>query len=415
MALGGQTAEGPEAAAGFRIYLRLLADPQARAFSAAGLLARMQISMTGLSIVLLISIVTGSFARAGLVTAVATLTGAAVTPAWGRLIDRVGQARVLVLTSVLFTVGVGLIILTVLSRQPLGFTIAAAVLAGLGISQAGSAVRARWSHRLHDPAERDVAFALEAMVDEVVFIVGPVLATLVATTIQPSFGLALSAALTLTGSLLLAGQSRTQPPAHPRSGSRPVGTIPWRTIAPVAVCCIALGVIFGGMEVAIIAFTTERNILAATGLFTVAWALGSLVAGFVTGTICWQAPATRRFRIGATCLAASLLPLPFLGSPWALAPVLVISGMAIAPTLIASVAVVQTAVPAGRLAESLGWTQLGIAAGLAIGAVAIGATVDRWLAFGGFVGIAAAGVLLFLGSLLVRSPRAVLIRTSKPR
>lgn len=406
MTSGGVTTEDPRAAGGFRIYLRLLADPQARAFSAAGLLARMQISMTGLSIVLLISIVTGSFARAGLVTAVATLTGAAVTPVWGRLIDRSGQARVLVLTSVLFAIGAGLIILTVLTRQPLGFTIAAAVLAGLGISQAGSAVRARWSHRLSDPGERDVAFALEAMVDEIVFIVGPVLATLVATAIQPPLGLALTAVLTLTGSLLLAAQGRTQPPAHPRNGAQPVGAIPWPTIAPVAMCCIALGVIFGGMEVAIIAFTTERNILATTSLFTVAWAVGSLVAGFITGTITWRAPASRRFRIGATCLAASLLPLPFLASPWALAPVLVVSGMAIAPTLIASVAVVQSGVPAARLAESLGWTQLGVAAGLAIGAAGIGWTVDRWLAFGGFVGIAAAGVLLFLGSLLVRSSRA---------
>ncbi len=375
--------------------------------------------MTGLSIVLLISIVTGSFGRAGLVTAVATLTGAAVTPWWGRLIDQVGQARILVATSLLFTVGAALIIWTVLVRLPLGYTIGAAVVAGLGISQAGSAVRARWAHRLGDPGTADssdvtpghpgrldVAYALEAVVDEVVFILGPVLATFVCTAIHPALGLAFSAVLTLGGGLALATQRSTEPPAHPVTAGRRHGTIGWARLAPLVLCCAALGVIFGGMEVAIVGYTTERDILAYTALFTVAWAAGSLLAGVVTGTISWRAPAARRFRIGAVFLAASVLPLPFLSHPWLLAVVLIISGLAIAPTLIASVAVVQSSVPTTRFAESLGWTQLGLAAGVAIGGAAVGRTVDSWHAFGGFLAIGVAGLLLVLGSLAVRTDPA---------
>ena len=74
-------------------YGTVLADPRARAFTLAGLLARLPLSMTGLGIVLMISLTTGSFGRAGLVTACATLTAAVVLPWWGRRIDRVGQAR----------------------------------------------------------------------------------------------------------------------------------------------------------------------------------------------------------------------------------------------------------------------------------------------------------------------------------
>ncbi|MBA8796320.1 MFS family permease [Friedmanniella endophytica] len=386
-------------------YGRLLADPAARWFSTAGLLGRMQISMTGLSTVLLISIVTGSFTRAGLVTAAATLTGAAITPFWGRSIDRIGQARVLVLTALLFTLGAGVLIVTVLERWPLWTTLAAAVLSGTGISQAGNAVRARWAHRLSDPAQRDVAFALEAVVDELIFITGPLLVTFACTTVHPALGLVIAAALTLGGSVWLASQRRTEPPVHQVGADELRERLPGRRLAPVVVCCLALGVVFGGMEVAIVAYAGERGILSGTGLFTMAWALGSLVAGAVTGGIAWKAPPGRRFRIGTLALAVSLAPLPFLSwpgvSPWVMGVVLVLSGFAIAPTLIASVAVVQGGVPASRLTEALGWTQTGLAAGIAVGGAVVGRTVDVWHAFGAFVALALAGVVLVAGSLSV--------------
>ena len=75
--------------------------------------------MTGLGIVLLISITTGSFGRAGLVTAVGTLTGAVAAPVWGRLIDRVGQARVLVTATMINNVSLAVLITSVLQDWPL--------------------------------------------------------------------------------------------------------------------------------------------------------------------------------------------------------------------------------------------------------------------------------------------------------
>ena len=105
--------------AGLGAYGRVLADPSARAFSFAGLIARLPLSMTGLGIVLLISIVTGSFGRAGLVTAVGTIAGAVAAPAWGRLIDRVGQARVLVTATLINNASLAVLIISVLQDWPL--------------------------------------------------------------------------------------------------------------------------------------------------------------------------------------------------------------------------------------------------------------------------------------------------------
>ena len=82
-------------AAPFQAYRQVLADPRARAFSAAGFLARLPLSMTGIGIVLLVSLTTGSFGRAGIIAGVGTLCAAVAAPAWGRMIDGLGQARVL--------------------------------------------------------------------------------------------------------------------------------------------------------------------------------------------------------------------------------------------------------------------------------------------------------------------------------
>ena len=106
-------------AAGLRAYQQVLADPRARAFTLAGLVARLPISMTGIGIVLLVSLTTGSFGRAGLITAAGTITGALVAPLWGRAIDRIGQARVLIAAVIINTVSLAILIISVQVGWPL--------------------------------------------------------------------------------------------------------------------------------------------------------------------------------------------------------------------------------------------------------------------------------------------------------
>ncbi|MGI8459937.1 MAG: MFS transporter [Propionibacteriaceae bacterium] len=399
-------------AGGLSVYGRLLADRPARAFTLAALVARMPLSMTGLGIVLLVSIETGSFTRAGLVSATVTVATAICSPWWGRRIDHVGQAPVLLLTIGTFVVGLIGIIATVLLGFPLPLTLVAAVVTGVGAPVAGACVRARWAYRSSDEQHLNTAYAYEAVMDEVVFIIGPVLATFLATTVASSLGLIAAAVLGLGGTLALAAQRSTQPPAHapsrpsspdhPRLTSRP--PISRRLLIPVVLACAALGVLFGGMEVVIIAFATEAGILRLAGLLAMAWAAGSLVAGVATGTVEWRSSPARRFRVAALALAASLVPLSFVDRPWLVAALLVVSGLAIAPTLIASVAVTQASVPAGRLTEALGWTQLGLYAGVGAGAAVVGRVIDVGGAHGGFLTVAAAGGLLVVAALTVRTP-----------
>jgi hypothetical protein len=175
---------------------------------------------------------------------------------------------------------------------------------------------------------------------------------------------------------------------------------------PIVFACAALGMLFGGMEVVIIAFADEAGVLPYAGVIVMAWAGGSLIAGFVTGTVTWTAGPARRFRIGAVLLALSLIPLPFLMHPLPTAGFLILSGLFISPTLIASVAVTEACVPADRLTEALGWTSMGMAGGVGIGAAALGRVIDLGGAQAGFYGVIAAGLVLIVAALFVRTRSA---------
>jgi MFS family permease len=115
--------------------------------------------------------------------------------------------------------------------------------------------------------------------------------------------------------------------------------------------------------------------------------------------------------VGAVCLGVSLLPLPWVREPLLVAALLFVGGLAIAPTLIASVAVTRAVVPQSRLTEALAWSSTGVAGGLAAGAAALGFLIDRGGSHLGFWGVVAAGALLILGSLWVRTDPGVGGRT----
>ncbi len=387
--------------AGLRAYGAVLSDRTAVGFSLAAFVARMPMAMTAIGTVLLVS-THGSFGRAGLITGVGTLTGAVAAPLWGRVIDRWGQARVLITAAVTNTFSSFLVIVSVQRGWPLAVSLVGAFGVGLGYSSAGSAVRARWSHRSAGSPLLNTAFAFEAVLDEVVFIIGPVLVTFLATAIHPALGIATSATVGLIGAVALAVQRESQPPVHPPHADRVRARLPSNILVPVAVASIALGMIFGGMEVAVVAFAGDAGVLRYTGLILMVWAVGSLIAGGVTGAVAWRSGPARRFRIGAVALALSTIPLLFLDRPVLVAGVLMISGMAIAPTMIASVGVIQNAVPASRLTESLAWSSTGLATGLAVGAAVLGQLIDLYSWRAGFVGITVAGALLIIAAQFVR-------------
>jgi MFS family permease len=382
-------------------YRRVLAEPGALAFSAAALVARMPISMTGLGIVLLVSAATGSYGLAGSVSAIFLVASAALTVPQGRLLDQWGQARVLAIAAALNSVALVLLVVAVQAGWPTWTAYAASALAGATMPAVGPAVRARWSYRLRSPADVQTAYALESVLDEVVFIVGPVLVTALATGWRSWSGLVVAAAIGLLGTIVYSSLRATAPPANRRGAdSPPPAPMPWMAVAAVSLVALLLGASLGSAEVITVAFTEEAGLKRWAGALLALWAAGSLLAGVVTGAVQWRGGPGVRLRWATLGLAVAMAPLPWIGSVPVLALVLFIGGFAVAPSLIAATSLVEQTVPAGRLSEGMALVHTSIVAGVAPGATVSGLAIDEYGASTAYLIPLACGVLAALAARL---------------
>ena len=385
-------------------YRRVLARPGAFAFSSAALVARLPISMVGLGIVLLVEERTGSYGLAGTVAAVFVLAEATFAVLHGRWVDHFGQSRVLPLAISVFGAGLALMMLAVEQDWARPWTYVFAAVAGASLPQVGASVRTRWSHLLDEPADKQTAFALEAVLDEVVFVVGPVVVTLLATGWHPVAGLSFAVASGVLGTFALAVQRRTEPPAGRASPAAERSPMPWRLVLPLALVCLTLGALFGAAEVTTVAFAEEQGARWVAGWLLAAWSFGSLVAGLVTGAVVWRSGPDVRLRWGSAAMALAMAPLAFVSSIPLMAVVLLVGGLAIAPTMISAMTMVEQGVAPGRLTEGMAILHTGIVAGVAPGASIAGFVVDHHGASAAYAVALAGGILGALAAQTTRPP-----------
>lgn len=384
-------------------YRRILARPGTALFSATGLVARLPISMVGLGIVLLVEHATGSYGLAGSVSAAMLIGQASFAIPQGRLLDRLGQPRVLPAVVTVWGVGLALLMWSVEADWPIASAYALAVVAGAGLPAVGSCVRARWAHVLDSPRDVQTAFALEAVADEAVFMAGPIIVTVLATTVHPTAGLGAALAAGVLGTLYFAAQRSTAPPPHPRAPTRADrAPIPWATVAPLTVVCAALGLLFGAAEVTAVAFSEEQQAKSYVGVLLALWAFGSLLAGAITGAITWRRGPVVRLRVGALGMAATMLPLPFIESMWVMGAVLFAAGFAIAPTLIATMSLAEQVLPSSRLTEGMAFLHTGLIGGVAPGATLAGVVIDAHGASPSYLVSFGGGLVALAAALLTR-------------
>ncbi|WP_121192641.1 MFS transporter [Motilibacter peucedani] len=401
-------------------YGEVLRVPGAARFSAAAFFARMPMSMEGLGVVFLVQSTTGSYASAGVVTGALGVSTAVGAPVTARVSDRRGQGFVLRRVPLVRVLSYLLLVLCARAHAPLAVLVALACTAGLATAQPGSLVRARWSHVLRErPALVHTAFSLESALDELIFVVGPVAVTLVATQVSPTAGLLLPAAGLLTGALLLAGQRGTEPPPAPVGGEHHVaGTvIGLPPIALLALVYVFLGGTFGSVEVSVVAFTEEHGAAGAAGGVLAAFAVSSMVAGLVWGTLHLTGTLSTRYLVLSAAFGLSTLTFPFAGSDWALAGLLCLSGFAISPMIVSGLGLADELAPAGRRTEAITWTTTGLTIGASAGGALAGHVIDassgaRALWVAAACGVLGGGLSLCGGPLLHRAERASTARAS---
>jgi predicted MFS family arabinose efflux permease len=385
-----------------------LSTPGAPAFEAAGFLARLPIATVGLGIVLLVSTRTGSYGLAGSVSAAAMVAQAAAAPMLARLIDRVGQARVLLPAFAGFATANVLMVAVIEAGLPTPVPHLAAVAVGALEPPVGACVRARWRHALAATPRLHTAFSLEAVIDEAIFMVGPVAVTLLATQVHETAGLLTIAAIATLGGWWLAAQRSTEPPTSlgEHQAAPSIEPMRWPALGPIVIVGGLLGSLFGATEVVTVAFAQERGHESATGALLAAWAFGSLIAGLVTGAVPWRSTARSRYRVGSVLLTAVMVPLPFVDGLWVMGATLFVAGFAISPTLVATVSLIDDTVPSQRLTEGITWVTTGLGLGVAAGAAVAGRLIDAFGASPAYWVSAVSGALAVAVTWSTRSPAA---------
>jgi MFS family permease len=162
--------------------------------------------------------------------------------------------------------------------------------------------------------------------------------------------------------------------------------------------CLALGILFGAAEVTTVAFADEQGHQGYAGGLLALWALGSLLAGVVTGAVAWRSGPQVRVRWGALGMACAMSPLYFVDSIPLMGLLLLVGGVAIAPTMVAALSLTERTVPVSRLTEGMAIMHTGIVAGVAPGATISGLVVDHSGASAAYLVSLAAGVLAALAA-----------------
>lgn len=356
-------------------YATVLRVPGARAFVLAGFVARLPMAMVSLGAVLLVRAHTGSYALAGAVSATFAIASALGAPQSARLVDRFGQRRVLIPVLSLHVAGLVGLLLSASLDGPRPLMFATAFVAGIAYPAMGSMVRSRWTALLHDGPRLQTAYALESVLDDVIFVVGPVVATTLATTVTPSAGLLAALACVVAGGLWFVAQRATEPPVA-RDRGRVASAIRTPGLIVLAFVLIGIGAFFGTLEVATVAFAEQRGHEELAGPLLALHSVASAVAGIAFGARRWTTPLHRRLLTVVLLLWAATVPLALATSLGALAGGLALNGLTIAPTLIVSFALIEALVPRAALTEGFAWLSSSLGVGLSIG-LALGGQVAQ--------------------------------------
>lgn len=383
----------------FNSYREIFSAPGTKGFSLAGFIARMPISMMDIGIVTMLSQVSGDYWLAGAVAATFTLSSALLAPHISRMADQLGQSRILLPTtgiSVFFTI---LLLLCTKYEAPYWTLFLSALCAGC-MPNMSAMVRARWtklyrgSHKLH------TAFSFESVVDEICFIIGPVLSVSLSVMFFPEAAPLLSSVFLTIGVCLFTMQKSTEPPVHPRDITNNGTVFKIGSLRVLVFTLIAIGTIFGTIDVVSVAFAEQQGNTVAASFVLSVYAIGSCLAGLIFGTLKLNTPPYNQFLIAVTLSMITMLPLVFVNSITWLVVIVFFAGLSVAPTMIITMGLVEKIVPESKITEGMTWAITGLGIGVSLGSAIAGLVIDNFGAHVGFnVAIIEGGLALTIALL----------------
>ncbi|MBN9630753.1 MAG: MFS transporter [Actinobacteria bacterium] len=352
-----------------------------RAFVPA-LIGRSALAMAGLAVLLAVQEGTGSFALAGLASAAFGLANVVAAPWRARAVDRWGQPRALGLLGIVQAAGfVGFGIVSAVATAPgsvAGWSVALAVVVGLSAPPLGAAMRVVWSSLTDAGPQREKAFSLDAVAEELLFVGGPVAITAIIVASSRSVGLFVTAGVGLVGTLGLitsrasAALSGTPPRAREHR-ARPL-VVPG--FLRVLVVLTGVGAVLGVVEIGAPALAADEGAVAVSGWLLAAFAAGSAAGGLLYGHVRWRASLGVRLLVLCAAIGLTAVAVSPLGSLPLFAGGLVLLGAFLAPSLITGYLVADTVVAPDGRTEASAWINTAVNLGASLASAVAGAVID---------------------------------------
>lgn len=382
----------------FKSYREIFSYPGALRFSLAGAVARFPMAMAGLSTLLMISTLYGEYSLAGQVNALVVIAMAAASPIQARLVDRYGQAKVLRPLVACSLVLLLALMLSALFHAPRWTLYLFALLSGATTGSFGAFVRARWTHLLAGSRKLNTAYAFEAAVDELIFIFGPIVATVLATVVHPAAGIVACLLTSGIGGFWFLSQRATEPVVTAKSDLSDQEAKPLMKSAAMVILGLIFmlcGFTFGGLDLTVVAFCREQGVAQISGLLLAMFGVTSFSSAVIYGAKEWGISALRLFLGGITLMAIGFSTFFFAFNPWILGLCLALTGATYAPTMTNATNILSQVVPPARFTEGMAWLNTFFTLGISGGAWLGGSVVDVAGARGGlWLVIAAAWAIL---------------------
>jgi MFS family permease len=378
-------------------------------------IGRLPFAMMVVGVLTLVATLRGSVAEAGLAAAAAGVGTAIAGPATGVLADRTGQRAVLLVLAVLSILASSGLVLLAYAGAPLAAILLVSLVLGASIPQVSPFSRSRLvgvAAAARSEATRWRAGSLvqsyESAMDELSFVIGPVLVGVLTAFIAPWAPLAIGAALTASFVVWFAlhpSVAAAVHRAHIDGGARS----PWSPY--VLLLCGAMllvGGVFGSILTALTEFLRMRGLEGQTGIVYGAMSVGAIVVAVGAAALPRRFTLPARWAVfavvgvaGATALALSdSVPLAVVG--------LFLSGCGVGAMLVVLFSLGAEAAPPGRATTVLTTLQSTLVVGQAAAAATGGLIVQaHGPATGFWITTALIGGLLLLAvvNLVVRRRR----------
>ncbi|MGW7198087.1 MFS transporter [Streptomyces chryseus] len=394
-------------------YAELLRTRHAARLLAGTLVGRLPNATAPIAIVLLTRAEGGSYTLAGGLAAVYGLANAVGQPLLGRAVDLYGQPRVQLPAAVLSALG--MVLLTLAGTDPLPLAYAAVALAGVFTPPLEGGLRALWPDVLGREDRVHRAYAMDAVAQEIMFTVGPLLVTLLVALWSPAAALLVINAVGVLGALsvVLSEPSRTWRSA-PREAHW-LGALRSPGLLALLGSFFFVGLALGSITVAGVAYADDHGREAVYGWLMAALGLGALGGGMLYGARQWAGAPERRLRFIVALLAAGYLPLMLTPGVPAMVVLAAVSGVFLAPALACAFIVVDRHAPRGTVTEAFSWLVTTFGVGAAVGTGVAGPAVEYGGTAASFAVAAGGGVAALVVLLTTRRVLTIPVTAPLPR